>query len=83
LGLWCTYTVRYPSIHVDISNLSEVPEEKEVFILPFSAFRAWMKKNYDSEMSNVKILAELELEECEIDIDQGDPNKKEFTIIFE
>ncbi|CAF0975665.1 unnamed protein product [Adineta steineri] len=58
----CTYTVRNKHTALDIHQISEVTDEEEILILPFSTFRVTSMKRNDPKKNG--ILIELELEEC-------------------
>ncbi|CAF2836427.1 unnamed protein product [Rotaria sp. Silwood2] len=60
----CTYTVKNNRTAFDSERESEVLDEAEIFILPFSMFTVRNIKRRDSMINN-GIAVELELEECE------------------
>lgn len=57
----CTYQIRNPRTGLDVEHLSQFPNEKEVLILPYSAFKIIDIKQNTSTSSTV----EIRLKECE------------------
>ncbi|CAF1190990.1 unnamed protein product [Adineta ricciae] len=61
----CTYRIQNPGTAFDISNLSEYPHEKEVLIMPRTAFRVVSIKEKRSFNAPLKI--QIELHECALE----------------
>ncbi|CAF0848746.1 unnamed protein product [Adineta steineri] len=60
----CTYTIKNRRTAYDLETISEYPEEKEVLIIPYSAFIVKGMDRYESP-SETGIVIKIELEECE------------------
>ncbi|CAF3643240.1 unnamed protein product [Adineta steineri] len=67
----CIYTIRNMGTALDVEEISEIPDEREVLVLPFSAFQIRCIRRLDKTV-NKGIMVELELEEC--DEYQGENN---------
>ena len=59
LSAVCAYLTKNSRTALQIENISEVPNEEEILILPFSAFEITSIKQYNG------IMIEIELEECD------------------
>ncbi|CAF0986691.1 unnamed protein product [Adineta steineri] len=60
----CIYRIRRHHTAYNIENISEIPDEKEVLILPHSIFIVKIISEYD-EIARNGIIYQLELEECD------------------
>jgi hypothetical protein len=60
----CIYHTRNRRTALQIDYISEIPDEEEILILPFSAYEIISIKKCN-EKTNDEILIEIELEECE------------------
>lgn len=64
----CTYTIKNRRTAYDIETISKYSEEKEVLVIPYSAFIVKRMEQYHSPSEN-GIMITVELEECEMDSD--------------
>jgi hypothetical protein len=60
------YTIKQDQTAIDIAQLSVIPDEEEVLILPFSVFQVKDRKESCSNICSSKLI-EIDLEECEND----------------
>ncbi|CAF1476329.1 unnamed protein product [Adineta steineri] len=60
----CIYMISNARTGLDIEGISQISAEREVLLLPFSAFRIRCIREMDKTVNN-GIAVELELEECE------------------
>ena len=60
----CIYIIKNVGTALDIELISEISDEREVLLLPFSAFRIRCIRKLDKTV-NKGIIVELELEECD------------------
>jgi len=65
------YTIKQNQTAIDIEHMSEIPDEEEVLILPFSVFQ--IKNRFENR---AEMLVIIELEECEDDEQINNEKKK-------
>ncbi|CAF4918853.1 unnamed protein product [Rotaria sp. Silwood1] len=66
LPVICIYTVKNPSSSLDITEMSQYKSEKEVLIVPFTAFEiVSVRENIDAMFHDERCLCEIELVECQ------------------
>ncbi|CAF1563727.1 unnamed protein product [Didymodactylos carnosus] len=70
LSTLCTYEIKKDRSGLDIEHISEYPHEKEVLILPYSAFKV-IKIQMTNAITNNGIEVEIELTECDSFVDSG------------
>ena len=61
---FCTYKIRNKNTALVIGDMSEIPSEKEVLIMPLCAFQVKSIKQHLADDSVIHV--ELELEECDV-----------------
>ncbi|CAF1372783.1 unnamed protein product [Rotaria magnacalcarata] len=63
LSTLCIYHTKNHRTALQIAGVSEVPDEEEILILPFSAYEIVSVRKYDGNKNN-GVIMEIELEEC-------------------
>ncbi|CAF0901389.1 unnamed protein product [Adineta steineri] len=64
LSTLCRYQTKNHRTALQLECLSEIPDEQEILILPFSAYEIVSIRKYDEKKNN-GIMIEIELEECD------------------
>jgi hypothetical protein len=75
------YTIKQNETAIDIEDLSVIPDEEEVLILPFSVFKIKNRVEKCSHTSST-MLVEIDLEECQLIDYQKEISKSDHHEIF-